>query len=281
MHLYPSVVHASVLDSVYPPNHNRNDLPSDAQRVFTVLFQGCAKDARCNAKYPRLESVFYNLVDTLNAHPISFNTVDPTTNHHYTVSFAGSDLVSWLFSTLYVTAFIPMLPQTIYQIRAHNYSQLGSIYGDVTFDDTCSDGMFYSSTCSEDWPFLTKQDITRSLQGITPQITAVFGSDEQQEYDICQFWNVQAVPTAQKLPVISNLPTLVLAGEYDPITPPSNGQEVTQELSHSYYFLFPGQGHGQEYSSDCSDQIISAFEDTPDQRPSGACISQMTEPAFQ
>ena len=75
--------------------------------------------------------------------------------------------------------------------------------------------------------------------------------------------------------------TLVLAGEYDPITPPSNGQEVAQDLTHSNYFLFPGQGHGQEYSSDCSDQIISAFEDTPDQRPSGTCISQMTEPAFQ
>jgi pimeloyl-ACP methyl ester carboxylesterase len=281
MRLYPSVVHASVLDSVYPPNHNRNDLPSDAQRVFTVLFQGCAKDASCNAKYPNLERVFYSLVDTLNAHPISFDTADPTTNKHYTVSFSGDDLVSWLFSTLYVTAFIPMLPQTIYQIRAHNYSQLASLYGDVTFDDTFSDGMFYSTTCSEDWPFLTKQDISRSLQGITPQIAAVFGLHEQQEYDICQFWNVQAVPKAQKLPVISNLSTLVLAGEYDPITPPSNGQEVTQELSHSYYFLFPGQGHGQEYSSDCSDQIISAFEDTPDHQPSGACISQMTEPAFQ
>ncbi len=281
MRLYPSVVHASVLDSVYPPDHNRNDLPSDAQRVFNVLFQGCAKDASCNAKYPNLESVFYNLVDTLNAHPISFNTVDPTTNNQYPVSFAGNDLVSWLFSTLYYTSFIPALPQTIYQIRAHNYSQLSYLYGNVTFDDTFSDGMFYSTTCSEDWAFLTKQDITRSLQGITPPIAAVFGLDEQQEYDICQFWKVQAMPAAQKLSVISNLPALVLSGEYDPITPPSNGQEVTQDLSHSYYFLFPGQGHGQEYSSACSDQIISAFEDNPDQQPSGVCISQMTEPAFQ
>jgi pimeloyl-ACP methyl ester carboxylesterase len=280
MRLYPSVVHASVLDSVYPPDHNRNDLPTDAQRVFKVLFQGCAKDPSCNAKYPNLENVFYKLVDTLNAHPISFNAIDPTTNDPYIVSFAGNDLVGWLFSTLYATSFIPALPQTIYQIRAHNYSQLSYLYGYVTFDDTFSDGMFYSTTCSEDWAFLTRQDITRSLQGITPQIAVVFGLYEQQEYDICQFWNVQAAPVAQKLSVISNLPTLVLSGEYDPITPPSNGQEVAQDLSHSYYFLFPGQGHGEEYSSACSDQIVSAFEDNPDQQPSGACISQMTEPAF-
>ena len=189
--------------------------------------------------------------------------------------------VGWLFSSLYDTSFIPLLPQTIYQIREHNYSQLSSLYGYVMFDDTFSSGMFYSTTCSEDWAFLTKQDITRSVQGIKPQIAAVFGSMEQQEYNICQFWNVQTVPAAQKLPVTSNLPTLVLSGEYDPITPPSNGQEVTHHLSQSYYYLFPGQGHGQEYSSDCSNQIISAFEDHPDQQPAGACISQMTEPAFE
>jgi pimeloyl-ACP methyl ester carboxylesterase len=281
MRLYPSVVHAAVLDSVYPPNHNRTDLPLDAQRVFRVFFQGCAKDASCTAKYPDLEHVFYTLVNTLNAHPISFDTVDPATNRQYTVSLGGDDLIGWLFGTLYVTSLIALLPQTIYQIRAHDYRQLASLYGPIMFDDTFSDGMFYSTTCSEDWAFLTQQDIVRSLQGITPQIAKVFGLDEQEEYDICQFWKVQAVPAAQKLPVSSNLPTLVLAGEYDPITPPANAQEVAQDLSHSYYFLFPGQGHGQEYSSECSDEIISAFEDTPNLRPSGACISQMTEPAFQ
>jgi pimeloyl-ACP methyl ester carboxylesterase len=94
-------------------------------------------------------------------------------------------------------------------------------------------------------------------------------------------WDLAAVPAVQKLPVISNLPSLVLAGEYDPITPPSNSQKVAQNLSRSYYFLFPGQGHGEEYSSACSDLIISAFEDHPDQQPAGACISQMTEPAFR
>ncbi|MGH2509989.1 MAG: alpha/beta fold hydrolase, partial [Ktedonobacteraceae bacterium] len=280
MRLYPGVVRDAVLDSVYQPNHNRADLPSDAQRVFNVLFQGCAKDPHCNATYPNLQSVFYNLVDTLNAHPVSFPTTDDTTGQSYTLPLSGNDLVSWLFSSFYVTQFIPMLPQTIFQVQTHNYTQLSMMEGLVAFDDTISDGFFYSVECSEDWPFLTKQDITKSLQGITPQIAAVFGPGEQQEYDVCQFWNVQKVPAAQKQPVVSSLPTLVLSGEYDPITPPSNGQETANNLSNSYFFIFPGQGHGQEYSSDCSNSIINAFEDDPSQKPSGACITQMTEPAF-
>ncbi len=173
MRLYPSVVHAVVLDSVYPPNFNRTQLPSDAQRVFTVLFQGCAKDPNCNAKYPNLQNVFYNLVAQLNAHPISFSTVDATTDQQYTISsFAGDDLVSWLFSSLYGTSLIPALPQTIYQVNSKDYTQLSEIYGEVGFDDTFSDGLFYSTECSEDWPFLTQQDITNSEQNVAPQIAA-------------------------------------------------------------------------------------------------------------
>jgi pimeloyl-ACP methyl ester carboxylesterase len=91
---------------------------------------------------------------------------------------------------------------------------------------------------------------------------------------------VQQAPAAQKQPVVSDIPTLVLSDEYDPITPPSNGRLAAQMLKNSYYFLFPGLGHGAEYSSPCVDAIISAFDDNPAQRPSDACIVNMGEPNF-
>lgn len=281
MRLYPAVVRAAVLDSVYPPNDNRTQLPSDAQRAFDVLFQGCAKNPICTQKYPDLQHVFYALVDQLNANPISFETVDATTNHQYTITFAGDDLISWVFSVLYVTQLIPVIPQVIYQIKARNYTQLATIYGEIMFDDTLSAGFFYSAECSEDWPFLTQQSIAQSEQGIEPHLAKVFGQEgEQQEYNICQFWKVQQVPAAQKQPVVSSIPSLITTGEYDPITPPANGQDAAKTLSNSYFFEFPGQGHGQEYSSFCSNQVISAFEDNPQVKPDGSCISQMAEPQF-
>lgn len=281
MRLYPSVVRATVLDSVYPPNHNRAELTSDAQRVFGVLFQGCTQDANCNAKYPNLQTVFYSLVDQLNTTPISFYTVDSTTNQQYTITFDGDDLVSWAFSVLYATSLIPAIPEIIYQIKAHNYFLLSYTYSLVGFDDTISEGLFYSAECSEDWPFLTAQSVTQSEQGIEPHLAKVFGQeDEQQEYDICQFWKVNKVPDAQKQPVVSSIPTLITTGEYDPITPPTSGQDAAKTLSHSYFFEFPGQGHGQLYSSFCSSQIISAFENNPAVKPDGSCISLMHEPQF-
>jgi pimeloyl-ACP methyl ester carboxylesterase len=281
MRLYPSVLHAVVLDSVYPPQKNRTDLPGAATRVFHVLFQGCATSITCNQRYPGLETVFYSLVSNLNAHPISFQTVDLYTGKSYSASFAGDDLVFWLFSALYVTEFIPLLPETIYQIRDHNYSQLSQIYGAVEFDDTLSYGLFYSATCSEDWDILKQQDIATATRGMAQQIQPAFATELQQEYDTCQLWHVTQLPAAQKQAVTSDIPTLILSGEYDPITPPENGQLAAQTLKHSYYFLFPGMGHGEEYSAQCPNDIISAFEDNPTQKPSGGCINLMSEPAFQ
>jgi len=280
MRLYPSVIRSVVLDSVYPPQENRTQLPGDVQHVFNVLFHGCAIDARCDTLYPHLDSVFYQLVTDLNAGPVHFQTVDDTTNKSYNVLMAGDDFVWLLFNALYVTQFIPALPQMIFQVRAHNYALLSQIFGAVEFDDTFSDGMFYSDECSEDWDFLTQNDITAAMRGITPQIQPALQGDLQQEYDTCRLWHVQQAPAAQKQPVVSNIPTLVLSDEYDPITPPANGELTAQTLKNSYYFLFPGLGHGAEYNSSCVDGIISAFDDHPAQRPSDACVAGMGEPNF-
>ena len=280
MRLYPSVIRSVVLDSVYPPQKNRTDLPSVAQHIFNVLFQGCAADAHCDHLYPHLDSVFYQLVTDLNANPAHFQTTDATTNKSYNVVMAGNDFVFVLFNTLYVTQAIPVLPQMIFQVRDHNYMLLSQIYGAVEFDNTFSDGMFYSDECSEDWDFLTQHDIAAAMQGITPQIQPALQSELQQEYDACRLWHVQQSPAAQKQPVVSDIPTLVLSDEYDPITPPANGRLAAQTLKNSYYFLFPGLGHGAEYNSPCVDSIISAFDDSPTQKPSDACVAGMREPNF-
>ncbi len=280
MRLYPPVIRSVVLDSTYPPQKNRTDLPSTAQRVFNTLFQGCAANANCATLYPHLDSVFYKLITDLNATPVQFQTTDFTTNKSYNVVMAGDDFVFVLFSALYVSQFIPALPHMIFQIRDHNYTILSQVYGAVEFDNTFSDGMFYSDECSEDWDFLTQNDIAPALQGITPQIQPALKGDLQQEYDTCKLWHVQQAPAVQKQAVVSGIPTLVLSDEYDPITPPANGKLAAQTLKNSYYFLFPGLGHGAEYNSPCVDSIISAFDDNPAQKPPGACIASMGEPNF-
>jgi pimeloyl-ACP methyl ester carboxylesterase len=84
----------------------------------------------------------------------------------------------------------------------------------------------------------------------------------------------------QKEPVTSSIPTLILEGEYDPITPPANGILTAQTLSRSFFFLFPGVSHSVRTTNACPGIIGQAFLDHPTVKPNASCISSMPEPAF-
>ena len=92
---------------------------------------------------------------------------------------------------------------------------------------------------------------------------------------------MKPVPAVQKEPVRSSIPTLILQGEYDPVTPPANGMLAAQTLSKSYFFLFPGVGHGVSSPiSTCPDDIEQAFWVNPTEKPDASCINGMPEPFF-
>ena len=77
---------------------------------------------------------------------------------------------------------------------------------------------------------------------------------------------------------MSTIPTLILQGEYDPVTPPANGMLAAQTLSKSYFFLFPGVGHRVASPSSCPSDITNAFWEHPAEKPDASCISSMQEP---
>ncbi|MCX6018951.1 MAG: alpha/beta hydrolase, partial [Chloroflexi bacterium] len=92
--------------------------------------------------------------------------------------------------------------------------------------------------------------------------------------------NVAALPAPANEPVRSDIPTLVLNGRFDPITPPSNGAAVAATLSAAYVFTFPNSAHGAFPMNDCADGITQAFIARPDQQPDGACIDAGASIAF-
>jgi pimeloyl-ACP methyl ester carboxylesterase len=76
----------------------------------------------------------------------------------------------------------------------------------------------------------------------------------------------------------TDIPTLVLAGEYDPITPPRWGEEVAETLSRGYFFTYPGIGHGATVEDYCPLDMALAFLRDPDAGPDASCIREMAGP---
>jgi pimeloyl-ACP methyl ester carboxylesterase len=282
MRLYPADLRSVILNSVIPPQVNLfTSIPQAAGRAFGVLFQGCAANPSCNATYPHLQAVFYQLVTDLSTNPITFQATLPFSGKSVTVHFTGNDLVIWLRHVLYSTYLIPHLPAVIFQMRQHDYTQLASIYGNL-IDTTSSNGLFFSVMCGEDMAYITQRDLEASVQGLAPPIRPALLNFGLSRFSICQLWGMRPAPAIQKEAVSSTIPTLILQGEYDPVTPPANGMLAAQTLSKSYFFLFPGVGHGvSSPTSSCPVDIKKAFLENPTTKPDASCISSMPEPLFK
>jgi len=276
MRLFPSDIRSVILDSTLPTQTNLfTTYPAVEQRGYDTLFKGCVANPKCHSAYPQLESVFYRLINDLNARPVIFQD-----KQYGSVALDGQRLADWVLSMLYVTEWLPLLPKAIMQISQGHDDIISRLYGFLMLQSNISYGVYYSVECGEDLAFTTEQDLLKATVGLRPELRPHMQTDLQAAFSVCQLWGQQAVPNEQKQPVTSSLPTLILAGEYDPITPTSNAELALQTLSRGNLFQFPATGHGVFGTHACPDSIVAAFLQHPTTRPDGLCISGMSAPNF-
>jgi pimeloyl-ACP methyl ester carboxylesterase len=121
--------------------------------------------------------------------------------------------------------------------------------------DRLSAGFFLSVTCAEDIPFLPPDAVKLT--------TGTFGGSYRlrQQTAACAVWPRGAVPADHRQPVQSEVPALLLSGEYDPATPPSGGDEVARGLSHGRHVILRNNGHPIGSSEACTGRLIATFID--------------------
>jgi hypothetical protein len=92
--------------------------------------------------------------------------------------------------------------------------------------------------------------------------------------EVCRDWSIELLPREVLEPVQSDVPTLLLSGEYDPITPPEFAERVAAGLGHAQRVTFPGGTHGQAFSSACANGVIQRFLDEPAGASDATCTRQ-------
>ncbi len=262
---HPQAVRSAVLDSVYPLDVNLyTSLAPNAERAFNVFFDRCASSPECNAAYPDLRDVFYQLVDQLNDSPVSVSLYAGAADR--TIRLDGGLLIDVLFVGLYNPAVTATMPRMIYDIRQGDFSILKERLA-LYFETSSALGMQMAVQCAEEIPFNSPEEAFTAAEGTQPQIAAYYPASVQALFTVCREWTTVLPPAIENLPVSSSVPALLLAGEHDPITPPEWGRSAAQHLSHSYFYEFPGHGHWVTRSSRCAVAMALAFWDQPDADP--------------
>lgn len=169
----------------------------------------------------------------------------PDTGEIVTVVVTGDRLLLGLQQALYDTELIPVLPLLISVTADGNTGLLAAAAADIATGPLVAEGMRYSVLCGEEIPFLTEDVIARGAAGVRPELQAVATAYVvEMDLGVCSFWEA-AVPSSQENEaVVRDLPTLVLSGQLDPITPPYYSRAVADRLPKSQYVEFAGFGHG-------------------------------------
>jgi pimeloyl-ACP methyl ester carboxylesterase len=275
---YPGGVRSVILDSTYPPRVGTYiEMVPNAAHAFDVLFAGCAADPACNAAYPELKTMFYGLLNRMNANPIPITVPRPGTGEPVDLLITGDDMAGGVFSSLYSARMIPFIPLFVHQLAEGNYELLPPLAEEKLPDGGGEGvGMSYSVLCYEEAPFDDSEAIKAAIENY-PQLRGFLPF--RSERSICEIWGAGKATPVETEPVSSDIPTLILAGEYDPITPPYWGETAAETLSQSFFYEFPGLGHAVT-NSDCPRSIAAAFLDDPNTAPDASCSARMSNPDF-
>jgi pimeloyl-ACP methyl ester carboxylesterase len=138
-------------------------------------------------------------------------------------------------------------------------------------EDVFSEGMYYSTICREEVPPDSYETARLLAAELPSQLRDHYVSPMM--FRICDIWDSGLAEPIEKEPVYSSIPTLVLTGQYDPITPPAYNRTIAETLSNSFFYEIPGIGHGAMRGSTCALEIGLQFLENPTRRPDAACLS--------
>lgn len=273
-------IRSVVLDSVYPPDADLYvEGPENAGRAFDRLFASCEENTVCREAYPNLESVFDETVATLNAEPVTRTITDTLTGESYPAVLTGDGLVGLVFQILYDSELRLMLPQLIYDAHTRDFTALDRFRGALLArTPTTSRGMMFSVQCREEIPFSSEADFETALAE-HPEISGLYvhAAAGMLSYRVCEHWGAGEAPLVENKPVTSTIPTLIMTGEFDPITPPRWGEQAAESLSQSYVFEYPRVGHGASFVAGCPREMFLAFLDDPSVAPDASCLEPTPE----
>ncbi len=283
---HPEIVNSVILDSVVPVETNSfAQSPQAMQAGLRTLFDSCATDTECNAAYPNLETVFWNLLSQLDAKPVTITTGNPQTG---TVieNVDGSTVMNVIIGSIKESDLINTAPQSIYRFKNGDFSTLIATQSSLPYGfEGINIGLFISMMCHENILATTPQElqgIAVSSKDIEEYAWLPFYGSAQDIFRDCKSWGATGPTLGENAPVSSDIPTLVITGKFDPTTPPMYAQQVASHLGHSYFFEFPDQGHVPTATdtSGCAMDTVVSFLNNPSVEPDHSCLDKMSPIRF-
>jgi pimeloyl-ACP methyl ester carboxylesterase len=263
-------VRSIVLDGVAPNSLVLGeDFARNLDDALKAQFARCSADAACKARFGDPYQTLYQLRDALRANPHKVSFRDPQTYQSVQRTLSDDALASVVRLFAYSPITAALLPLSI-DAAAHGdvgplLGQAKLISGDLA--DSMNGGMQSSVICSED------ADLLQPRPQDADTILGTRMIDTLQT--VCSVWPHGERPADFHQPLQTSIPTLLLSGQYDPVTPPRYGEEVLAHLSNARHLVLKGQGHNV-IGAGCAPKLVQRFiKDLDPKKLDASCLDRL------
>jgi pimeloyl-ACP methyl ester carboxylesterase len=277
---YPQHIRSAILDSAYPLWVSINgDSASGVKKFFNLIFDNCNAQVICRTLYPDLLQVLDELIDRYTRTPVTLSAVNPIDDQPYTFTFDQIALMRWLIYTPPA-----QLPALLYDLRNGDYdsvlrTQSREIQDLVRPHIGVSVGMKTSMLCRLSLIYVSPEQLAQSTAQYPA--SAYINLSTATDMAVCAQWPAHAIDPRDQVLFNTDVPLLVVGGEYDLGSPSSYATAIADRSTHGYAFTMPDVGHGVLVNTNgCATGIALAFINKPDQSPDTSCLKSIAPTEF-
>ncbi len=282
--LAPDGFAALVLSSPVDPTQNYLEtMAGGFESALDRLNEGCGQDEQCAEQLGDIHEVIAEVTDRLTDRPEEVTAEPLMGGEPITRIFTGEVFLGSVFAAFYAAdgafALVGML-------AAAQEGDLEPLAGLVaTIEEGLDDiprGMYTSMVCSGEG---ASYDAEVAAAGLTSPLLEERWFDQagiggRHTTELCELWDVEPTFDPAQLELATEIPTLLVTGEVDHVTPPVLGQQLHDQLTNSHLVAARSLAHGPLEGLDalvagCGSTIITAFLDDPDREPNTICANQI------
>ena len=257
-----------LLGPVAPDDRTPLYFSRDAQAALDHLIAACESDAACHASFPNFHNELRDLFAATARRPAK------VTSGGYDLTIGAGALGEWLRSRLYATDSSAGVPLLIHEAAAGDWAPLAADFVRYRTEWFTAMPLYLSVTCPSDTRHIDPNDIAAATAG------SLFGDYRvRRQLAACAEWSAGLEPFVE-IPRHSGVPTLLLSGDADPVTPAVWGEEVAHRLGNkARVVVLPNTAHGDV--SPCLIDLMTRFVENP--APDAldvSCTKTLQRPAF-
>jgi len=258
MRRYPERVRTTILDGAVPAEVALGpEVAIEAQHAIDSALQRCARSADCARLFPQIPEQFTALQDQLRKAPVTVSIPHPLTGVLTTTQLDVARLGAAVRLLTYADETVSTLPLLIHEAQSlHEPQALAAQYLRIqsSVEEQVAEGMQFAVVCSEDAPRWDQENITDEALAKTYLGTAFMSGMRT----ICADWPRGPVDADFGKPLQSDVPTLMLSGTDDPVTPRRYADQIMKGLRKGRHLVAAGQGHGQ-LATGCIPRLTAEF----------------------